>query len=197
MTHLLKEGKARDPRFQRGTGFTPADKEGDHRVHGPKEEYNSVAFKDGSESILVDDEKRDRRSMGHIDLTSNFRTRHDLMNTFNHLFEDVFNLRHHKFPGDWHATAQELIPASRDESIGKLEWIMPIPKKSDEPKSMDEEMDVFSSPTSTSKELEAELIALRIRAMLDKSNRKMMVLLNQKVWSISVRIQKKFVLMTL
>lgn len=172
MAHLLKEGKARDPRFQRGTGFTPADKEGDHRVHGPKEEYNSVAFKDGSESILVDDEKRDRRSMGHIDLTSNFRTRHNLMNTFNHLFDDVFHPRHHKFPGDWHAAAQELIPASRDESVGKLEWIMPIPKKSDEPKSMDEEMDVFSSPTSTSKELEAELIALRIRAMLDKSNRK-------------------------
>ena len=48
------------------------------------------------------------------------------MNTFNHLFSDVFNPRHHKFPGDWHATAQELNPSSQDAETGIFEWIMPI-----------------------------------------------------------------------
>ena len=175
MDGVLKEGEARDPRFQKERSFTKATKLHDFRIHGPEEEYNSVGLKDGESYLPVDDKIRDQRAFGHIDLTSNFRTRHDLMNTFNHLFSDVFNPRHHKFPGDWHATAQELNPSSQDTENGIFEWIMPISSPQGEDKSLDEQIDVFSSSTSNSKDLEAEMIALRIKSLLNKSSK--------KVWS--------------
>ena len=175
MDGVLKEGQARDPRFQKEGSFTRATKLHDFRIHGPEEEYNSVGLKDGDSYLPVDDKIREQRAFGHIDLTSNFRTRHDLMNTFNHLFSDVFNPRHHKFPGDWHATAQELNPSSNDTDNGVFEWIMPISNPQGEEKSLDDQIDVFSSSTSNPKDLEAEMIALRIKSLLNKSNK--------KVWS--------------
>ena len=51
MNGVLREGEARDPRFQKEGSFTKATKLHDFRIHGPEEEYNSVGLKDG-ESYL-------------------------------------------------------------------------------------------------------------------------------------------------
>ena len=45
MNGVLKDGEARDPRFQKEGSFSKATKLHDFRIHGPEEEYNPVGLK--------------------------------------------------------------------------------------------------------------------------------------------------------
>ena len=79
-----------------------------------KGEFNTVPLNKTDLNETIEDETIiEKRRLGHIDLTSNFRTAHDLLNTLNQIFADVFDERHHSLPGDYHAKAQPLQPSKK------------------------------------------------------------------------------------
>ena len=62
--------------------------------------HTFVPFGEGDVSGLprMSDERLERRIEGHVDLTSNHRTRHALMETMNDVFDEVFSLVITTFP---------------------------------------------------------------------------------------------------
>jgi hypothetical protein len=118
----------------------------------------------------IDGNRLLRRSEGHVDLTSNHRTRHDLMQTMNDMFDEVFDPRYHELPGDWHAEAQRLRPARQTEHPGVLEWLLPIPGVlTDPPTDLDVSVNTFEDPNASIVHLEHELLADRLHALLNQA----------------------------
>ena len=125
--------------------------------------WNHIEIFKDDDGVPISDERKERRRLGHIDLTSNHRTAHTLLKTLNGIFEDVFDSRHHSLPGDWHAQAQNLLPKKKDEPYGKLEWLLPLRINNED---MINENNVFSDPNSKTMHLEHEMIALRLQNLI-------------------------------
>ena len=167
--HLRVEGCGRDPRpVGAGTSFMQGSNIEGATLESKPWEHVEVGIEDG-ESVknLVSNIRRERRLLGHIDLTSNHRTLHNLMRTMNGMFEDVFNERHYVLPGDWHAESQSLLPARDASDDGVLEWLLPL-QIDVEPPSLDLEqrVDTFADPEAKQAHLENELIAARLQSLV-------------------------------
>jgi ATP-dependent exoDNAse (exonuclease V) beta subunit len=167
LDHLRVPGCGRDPRpvgaGGEGGSFSNLH---DGAVSAPHEH---VPFdrEDDPSLPAIEGDRRQRRSEGHVDLTSNHRTRHDLMRTMNDLFDEVFHPRHHELPGDWHAEAQRLRPARDNDEPGVLEWLLPVPGTvTTAPLDLDEAVETFEDPSASAVEREHELIADRLQALL-------------------------------
>tara|TARA_B110000902_G_scaffold70538_1_gene83600 strand:+ start:7559 stop:12511 length:4953 start_codon:yes stop_codon:yes gene_type:complete len=169
LTHLRSEGKGRDPRpvgagesFIKGTSIEGAS------VKSKLWEHVSVAFEDDEDSRTpIDDIRRERRTLGHIDLTSNHRSLHNLMRTMNGMFDDVFDQRHYVLPGDWHAEPQQLRPARDSKNPGTLEWLVPLQIGVEAPSfDLEKRIDTFADPKAKRSHLENELIAARLQALI-------------------------------
>ncbi|MEE2759159.1 MAG: 3'-5' exonuclease [Candidatus Thermoplasmatota archaeon] len=106
------------------------------------------------------------RSQGHVELVVNYRTAAGLLNRMNEWWEDLFSPIHDRFPGDWYARPQALIPA-RAKAEGRFEWLLPASElRSGHPDAeLANPLDPFSSGTSS--EMENALITARIRALID------------------------------
>ena len=96
----------------------------------------------------------------------NYRTAAGLLNRMNEWWEDLFSPIHDRFPGDWYARPQALIPA-RAKAEGRFEWLLPasIPNSGHPDPELTNPLDPFSSGTSS--EMENALITARIRALID------------------------------
>ena len=181
LSHLKKENHGRDPRPV-GAGGEIGSFSNQHTSTGSKLEskpwdYVPVEFEDSTgdikKYIQISPERIKRRLLGHIDLTSNHRTLHNLMSTMNGIFEDVFSKRHHVLPGDWHAKSQNLKPARKETDKGVLEWLLPLQTDVSFPSvDLNDPNNVFSDPNAKNIHLEHELIALRLHSLLTESNPK-------------------------
>ena len=167
LDHLRLPGHGRDPRPV-GAGGEAGSFSNEHDDEGSAP-HSFVAFdrNDDGEAGSVTGERLLRRHEGHIDLTSNHRTRHNLMETMNDIFDDVFDPAHHRLPGDWHAEAQRLNPARDTTEPGVLEWLLPLQGTlGDTPLDLDEPVNTFEDPSAKPYELEHELLADRLHALL-------------------------------
>ena len=168
LDHLREPGCGRDPRPVGGGGETGSfSNEHTGETSAP---HTFVRYDEedqqGEPSIVG--HRLLRRSEGHVDLTSNHRTRHDLMETMNDMFDEVFDPRYHDLPGDWHAEAQRLRPARDTEQPGVLEWLLPIPGAITEvPLDLDVSVNTFADPNASQVQLEHELLADRLHALLN------------------------------
>ena len=180
--HLRKLNHGRDPR-PIGAGGEIGSFSNQHSSTGPKIEskpwqHVCAEFEDSPKGtktyVQVSTERLNRRILGHIDLTSNHRTLHNLMRTMNGVFDDVFDSRHYTLPGDWHAEAQELKPARDDDKLGVLEWLLPLQTDTDSPPlDLATISPVFADPNAKSIHLEHELISLRLHSLLSNKNTKL------------------------
>ncbi|MDA0925304.1 MAG: UvrD-helicase domain-containing protein, partial [archaeon] len=167
LDHLRHRGCGRDPRPV-GAGGETGSFSNKHTGEGSAP-YTHVPFADEDDTTLpsITGERLVRRAEGHVDLTSNHRTRHDLMETMNDMFDEVFHPRHHELPGDWHAEAQRLRPARLSEDPGVFEWLLPIAGPvTAAPLDLDVAVDAFQDPSSTSVQREHQLLADRLHALL-------------------------------
>ena len=170
LDHLRQPGCGRDPRPVGGGGETGSFS----NLHDgePSAPHTFVPFaeEDQEGRPAIAGERLVRRSEGHVDLTSNHRTRHDLMETMNDMFDEVFSPRYHALPGDWHAEAQRLRPARASEHSGVLEWLLPIPGSIGEvPADLDVAVNTFEDPNASAVHLEHELLADRLHALLHQA----------------------------
>ena len=182
LAHLRKANHGRDPR-PIGAGGEIGSFSNQHVSTGPKVEskpwdHVCAEFEDSPKGqktyVQVSPERLKRRILGHIDLTSNHRTLHNLMRTMNGIFDDVFDGRHYTLPGDWHAEAQELKPARDDDKLGVLEWLVPLQTATQTPSlDLSSISPVFANPNAKSIHLEHELIALRLHSLLTNRNTKL------------------------
>jgi len=132
--------------------------------------YIPTDIEDDNSTPILLPERKSQRQEGHIDLTSNYRTLHNLVHTLNGVFEDVFDERHHALPGNWHAKPQALNPARKDDAQGVLEWILPLQLEAGTPETdMLKPLTAFKNPKAKPAELEHELIALRLHALFKKA----------------------------
>ena len=174
LSHLRSEGKARDPRpVGAGESFIRGTKIDGNAVTSKLWEHVSIAFEDGEDALNpIDDVRRERRQLGHIDLTSNHRSLHNLMRTMNGMFDDVFDSRHYVLPGDWHAEPQQLRPARTSKfntelPPGTLEWLVPLQIGVEAPDyNLKNAIDTFADPKAKRAHLEHELIAARLQALI-------------------------------
>ena len=121
----------------------------------------------------IDEPRASQRQEGHIDLTSNHRTLHNLMYTMNGIFNDVFSERHQVLPGDWHAKSQPLNPARNDDADGIFEWLLPLQLEAKTPETnLLKPLLAFDNPKAKASELEHELIALRLHALFNNNSTK-------------------------
>jgi ATP-dependent exoDNAse (exonuclease V) beta subunit len=171
LDHLRQVGCGRDPRPVGGGGETGSfSNEHSGETSAP---YTHVRFDEEDQSGLpaIAGERLERRSEGHIDLTSNHRTRHNLMETMNDMFDEVFDPRYHELPGDWHAEPQRLRPARELEDPGVFEWLLPVGSASGAaPLDLDEAVLAFDDPAATTVQLEHELLADRLNALLQRAD---------------------------
>ena len=167
LQHLRVSGCGRDPRPVGAGGETGSfSNEHDGSSSAP---HSHIPFhaEDDEHAPPITGERLLRRSEGHIDLTSNHRTRHNLMMTMNAFFDEVFDARYHEVPGDWHADAQRLRPARNTPAEGVLEWLLPIRGDvRDIPLDLDVAVATFEDPSASPVQLEHELIAQRLQALL-------------------------------
>jgi ATP-dependent exoDNAse (exonuclease V) beta subunit len=180
---LRRQDHGRDPRpvgdGASGTAFT--NKHSDGEKSAPFS-YVHVAARDDEEGdFMTDLERVQRRREGHIDLTTNYRTRSHLLEFMNDVFDDVFSPRHETIVGNWYADAQRLRPGRTDDG-GYLEWLIPIQTQT-EPAStdMNDSFDPFLDSRSSLKQLENELIAQRVASLLSGQNTRIWDTENQ-IW---------------
>jgi len=169
LNHLRCEGEGRDPRpVGAGESFIKGTSIEGTSVKSKLWEHVSVAFEDDEDALKpVDEVRRERRTLGHIDLTSNHRSLHNLMRTMNGMFDDVFDQRHYVLPGDWHAEPQQLRPARNSEVSGALEWLVPLQIGVEAPGfDLEKRIDTFADPKAKRSHLEHELIAARLQALI-------------------------------
>ena len=169
LNHLRSDGEARDPRpVGAGESFIRGDEIDGSIVKSKLWEHVSVAFEDDEDTFTpVDTIRRERRLLGHIDLTSNHRTLHNLVRTMNGMFDDVFDSRHYVLPGDWHAEPQQLRSARNSSNAGTLEWLLPLQIGVEAPGfDLQKRIDTFADPKAKSAHLEHELIAARLQALI-------------------------------
>jgi len=159
---LRRQNAARDPRYSADGGFATASDlpESRSKAEGAWIRFDEME-KDSSSPIDVS-----ARSQGHVELVVNYRTAAGLLNRMNDWWEDVFSPEHDRFPGDWYARPQSLIPF-RAEEEGRFEWLVPasLSKTGHPNPDLSTPLDPFSS--GSSKEMENALITARIRALLD------------------------------
>ncbi len=175
LLHLRKQNHGRDPRPVGAGGeigsFSNQHSQKSGVVKSKPWSHISAEFEDSPKGtkhyIQVSKQRLENRNLGHIDLTSNHRTLHNLMETMNGIFKDVFDSRHHILPGDWHAKAQDLRPSRDDNTDGILEWLLPLQTSKEAPLlDLTKPNNVFSDPNAKSIHLEHELIALRLHSLL-------------------------------
>ena len=161
---LRRQNAARDPRYSADGGFATASNLPESRS---KSEGAWVRF-DESEKGSSTSVDSLARSQGHVELVVNYRTAAGLLNRMNDWWEDIFSPVHDRFPGDWYARPQALIPA-RSNAEGRFEWLVPASiSNTGHPNSdLTTPLDPFSSGSSN--EMENALITARIRALLDGS----------------------------
>ena len=170
LDHLRQPGCGRDPRPV-GAGGETGSFSNEHTGEGSAP-YTHVPFADEDERTLpnITGERLVRRAEGHVDLTSNHRTRHNLMETMNDMFDEVFHPRHHELPGDWHAEPQRLRPARTTEDPGVLEWLLPIAGPvTSPPLDLDVAVDAFQDPSASSVQREHQLLADRLHSLLERA----------------------------
>ncbi len=163
---LRRRDSARDPRRVDITSFVTGLEYVNHR---PIPEEAWVAFDRGDDNRRLPHQDVLRRSQGHIDLVTNYRTTGDLLETMNEWWVDLFDHRHNLFPGDWYASAKSL-RAARSDDKGNLEWLLPIETEQarDPDSDMKKPLDPFSlGAGAKSSQLENALVAARIRALVD------------------------------
>jgi len=171
LQHLREPGCGRDPRPVGGGGETGSFS--NEHIGETSAPHTFVRFADEDQEgqPAITGERLFRRSEGHVDLTSNHRTRHDLMETMNDMFDEVFDPRYHDLPGDWHAEAQRLRPARNTASPGGLEWLLPVAGTIGEvPRDLDATVNTFEDPSSSVVHLEHELLADRLHSMLHQTS---------------------------
>ena len=184
MVHRIREANRQEETDSRFSAFKKDDHGRDPRPvgdgafgqaftneHGQTEKsapytFVHVARNDADGSMMTDLERVQRRREGHIDLTTNYRTKSHLLHFLNDVFEDVFSPRHHTITGNWYADSQRL-QAGRTDEGGQLEWLMPIqtemiPAELD----MNQSFDPFLDSRTSQKQLENELIAQRISSLI-------------------------------
>ena len=167
-SELRRQDHGRDPRpvgdGASGNAFT--NKHSDGKKSAPFS-YVHVAERDDDESSFMTDlEWVQRRREGHIDLTTNYRTRSHLLEFMNDVFDDVFSPRHETIVGNWYADAQRLRPG-RTDGGGYLEWLLPIQTQTEQASTdMNDSFDPFLDSRSSVKQLENELIAERVASLL-------------------------------
>ena len=159
---LRRQNAARDPRYSADGGFATASDLPESRS---KAEGAWVRF-DEQEKGSSKSVDALARSQGHVELVVNYRTAAGLLNRMNEWWEDIFSPVHDRFPGDWYARPQALIPA-RSNVEGRFEWLAPasILATGHPNPDLSTPLDPFSSGSSS--EMENALITARIRALLD------------------------------
>ena len=170
LNHLREPGCGRDPRPVGGGGETGSfSNEHTGEVSAPHT-FVSFADEDRDDQPAITGQRLLRRTEGHVDLTSNHRTRHNLMETMNDIFDEVFDPRYHDLPGDWHAEAQRLRPARNTTASGGLEWLLPVPGAIGEvPRDLDVAVNTFQDPSASVVHLEHELLADRLHSLLHQT----------------------------
>lgn len=127
-----------------------------------------VPFLEDDDGRKLDLDSVVKRREGHIEMSTNYRTIPELMNTMNVMFQDTFSQRHHLLPGPWHAEPQDLNPGRKSETIAKLEWVLPTRTGSGlRPMDMNVAVDPFQFDGSDDRELTANLLAKRISSLID------------------------------
>ena len=170
LAHLREPGCGRDPRPVGGGGETGSFSNEHTSETSAPHTFVRFAEEDQEGQPSITGERLLRRTEGHVDLTSNHRTRHDLMETMNDLFDEVFDPRYHDLPGDWHAEAQRLRPARNTTASGGLEWLLPIPGAIGEvPRDLDVAVNTFEDPSASIVHLEHELLADRLHSLLHQT----------------------------
>jgi ATP-dependent exoDNAse (exonuclease V) beta subunit len=168
LLHLRKDGEGRDPRPVGAGGETGSYTNEHGAGTSAPHSYVSYAWEDGETTSTITGERLERRQEGHIDLTSNHRTRPNLMESMNDIFDEVFSPRHHALPGDWHAEAQRLHPARVTEEQGVLEWLLPIQGALQHASyDLDVPLNTFENPNASNVQLEHELLATRLHSLLN------------------------------
>ncbi len=159
---LRRQNAARDPRYSADGGFATASDLPESRS---KAEGAWVRF-DECEIGSSNPVDSLARSQGHVELVVNYRTAAGLLNQMNGWWEDIFSPNHDRFPGDWYARPQALIPA-RTNVEGRFEWLVPASTSNSGHPNPDLTipLDPFSSGSSS--EMENALISARIRSLLD------------------------------
>lgn len=163
---LRRRDSARDPRLVEISSFISGLEYVNHR---PIPEEAWVAYDRGDDMRRLASKDVLRRSQGHIDLVTNYRTTEDLLKTMNEWWVDLFDHRHNLFEGDWYASAKGL-RAARTEENGRLEWLLPISTggAQDPTTELTESLDPFNlGSAAKNTQLENALIAARIRALID------------------------------
>lgn len=170
---VRREGFGRDPRPVGAGGETSAfisanALDPQNSISAPWTHVSLGEDMDGYAPEFSGTEQQFSRNLGLIDLTSNYRTKPRLLETMNGMFRDVFHERHHLLPGNWHASAQDLVANRNEEQTpGVLEWLMPLSTEEEERSSnLHEPINAFSNPKSKGVHLEHELIAARIAALM-------------------------------
>ena len=168
-----KLGYGRDPRpTGGGHSFISALYKG--AAHSEPWTHIPAGIED-DESTPISNPRFLQRQEGHIDLTSNYRTLHNLVHTLNGVFRDVFDKRHHALPGEWHANSQDLNPARDDDSEGVLEWILPLQLEAGTPETDTlKPLLAFNNPKAKPSELEHEMIAARLHSLFNKAPTKIL-----------------------
>jgi len=166
---LRRPDAARDPRPIPGSGgtgstFTTATLLASE--DSQREEWISFSLDDDGSTLSP--EAIARRSEGHIEMRTNYRTLPRLMRTMNGIFSDTFDSRHHLLPGPWHANSQDLEPGREGTRTAALEWILPT-RVGSEPRPMDPEVaiDPFLHVGSSDRDLGADMLAKRLSALLE------------------------------
>ncbi len=165
---LRRRDAARDPRLVEVTSFVSGLEYVNHRPI-PEEAWKQ--FDRGDDGRRLDHVDVVRRAEGHVDLVTNYRTCGDLLETMNEWWVDLFDSRHHLFPGDWYASAKGL-RADRSEEAGRLEWLLPVSTggAKDPTSDLTVPLDPFElGSAAKAVHLEHEMIAARIRALIDGS----------------------------
>lgn len=170
LDHLRQPGCGRDPRPIGAGGLTGSFSNEHTGEESAPHTFVPFEEEDVEGQPAITGDRLVRRQEGHIDLTSNHRTRHDLMETMNDMFDEVFDARYHALPGDWHAEAQRLRPARDLDEPGALEWLLPIQGQLQGVSTdLDVALNTFGDPNAKGFQLEHELLADRIQALLNQN----------------------------
>ena len=159
---LRRPTEARDPRYSADGGFSTVSDLPDSRSTADAAWIRFDEVEKGSTNPV----DAIGRSHGHVELVVNYRTAGNLLNRMNDWWEDIFDPIHDRFPGDWYARPQALIP-NRSKAEGRLEWLVPakLPSLGHPENDLTIPLDPFSS--GSAKEMENALIAARIQALIN------------------------------
>ena len=172
---LRKDEFGRDPRplsggLEDGTFVTGKQKE----VEPEPSKESWIAFDLDDNGLVLDYSIAIRRSKGHIDLSTNYRTAGGLLHMMNDWFEDSFSDRHDILNGDWHARHQKLTPSPENENkLGNIEWLLPVNEGNTVPPSdLEIQLNPFDIKSTPSWKLENEMIASRLHSLINGSSTK-------------------------